>query len=99
MIFSPVFEVADAVEGCGVVGCNFEAHGPIVVPGAFNELVEAVHGALTALVDYEVACDGKQPGFEAGLAIELATADQNAHPHFLKQIFSRFAIACEGNSR
>jgi hypothetical protein len=72
---------------------DLKGEGPVVIATGFEKLIEAGHGALSALVDNEIARDGEEPGLESGLAVELGAARKNAHPDFLENVFGLFAIA------
>ena len=41
----------------------------------------------------QVAGDGKEPGIEAGFAVVLGAAKQDAHPGLLEEVFGDFALA------
>ena len=45
------------------------------------------------MIDDQVARDGKQPGVEPRLPVELCAAHQDPHPDLLEQILCHLAIA------
>lgn len=90
-----VFEAGVLLEGSGGVGGDLKLGGVVVLMGGFDDLVEAGHGAFAAEVDDQIAGNGEEPGVEACLGIELSTADENAHPDLLKEVFGLFSAASE----
>ena len=73
-------------------------HGDLegaVVVASFAHLVERGHGALAGEIDDEVAGNGEEPGVEAGLAVVLGSAEEDAHPGLLEEVFGDFALAGE----
>lgn len=48
--------------------------------------IEAEDSPLAQMVEGEIACDGEEPGLEAGVPVVGATALQNAQPCFLDKI-------------
>ena len=87
-----VFAAGELLEWGRSVDGNFK--GPLVVAG-FAHLVERGHLALAGEIDDEVAGDGEEPGVEAGLAVVLGAAEQDAHPGLLKEVFGDLALAGE----
>ena len=90
-----VFVSGKVVEGGGTIRSDLKVHGAVVFAGAVYQLIEAGHGALATLVNDEVAGDGEEPCFKAGLTVELSTADEDAHPDFLEEILGHFAVSGE----
>ncbi len=87
-----ILAVLEVVQGRGAVFGDLE--GPLVF-AAFAHFVKASHDALAGKVDHQVARDGENPGIEAGLAVVLRAAPQDANPDFLKEVFGHFALAGE----
>ena len=63
------------------------------VVGGLAHLIQRGHGALAGEIDDEVARDGKEPSVEAGFAVVLAAAQQDAHPGLLEEVFGDLALA------
>jgi len=85
-----VFADLDLLEGGRIV--NGELDGAVVL-GAVRELVEADGGALAGEIDNEVAGDGEEPSVEAGFAVVLGAAEEDADPGLLEEVFGDLAVA------
>ena len=90
-----IFDIGQAIEGAGLVVRDLKGKGAVVIAAGLEELVEAGHGALAALIDDQITRDGEKPGLESGFTVELGAPGQDAHPHFLEVIFSLFTITRE----
>jgi len=88
-----ILDVGHSVEWAGLVVGDLKGQRTVVFAAGFKELIEAGHGALAALVDDEIACDGEKPCLKSRFAVELGTAGENAHPDFLEQIFGLLAVS------
>ena len=74
--------------GCGRDGGWDVLLGIVVILG-----VEREDAAFAQGVDGEVAGDGEEPGFEAGLAVVGASALEHTEPGFLHQVIDQVAAA------
>jgi hypothetical protein len=81
-----VFDIRQAVKRSRLTVGNFKGHWPIIVAAALKKLIQAAHGPLAALVDQQIARNGKQPCLKPRLTVVLPATDEHAHPNFLEQV-------------
>jgi len=87
-----ILHIRHVIERARIAIGDLECERTVIVSADLEKLVQAGHGPFPALVDDQVASDGKEPGLESGFAVKLAATGKDAHPDLLEEVLSLFAI-------